>query len=91
MRPMFSFTRSIVFGFLKLLIKSSHSISIILTWLDRCVSTVLTLEFMIPVEVSHSRDPRENFVYDIVLGHFAFDILKGTVTEGLDFKLDVVL
>ena len=35
--PMLSFTRSIVFGFLKFEIKSSHSISMILSWLENAL------------------------------------------------------
>jgi hypothetical protein len=87
MRPMFSPTRSIVFGFLKLEIKSSHSISMILSWLDKCVSIALTLEFKISMGASHSGNPGEDLAHDIVLGHFAFDVAKSYVTEGLNFKL----
>jgi hypothetical protein len=39
------------------------------------------------MEALHSGDPRENFIHDVVLGYFAFDVLKGFVTKGLNFKL----
>ena len=84
---MFSFTRSTVFGFLHLEIKILHSISIILSWLGECVRIEFTVESEIPIEGSRSSNPRENFVHDVVLGHFAFDVTKGFITKGLHLKL----
>ena len=35
----------------------------------------------------HCSDPRENLANDVALRHFAFDIRKSTVTEGLNLEL----
>lgn len=56
----------------------------ILSWLDKRVST---LELKITIEASHCSHPRENLTHDVILGYLAFDVAKGFVTEGLDFKL----
>ena len=53
------------------------------------VSAVSTSRFKIRKEPLRSCDPRENFVHNIFLRHLAFDVRERTITEGLNFELNL--
>lgn len=82
---MFPLTIAIKFGSLKFRMKSSLSIFVILSWLNKCVSTMLTYRFEMLRWASRGGDPRVSVDFDGVL--FAVYVHLGDVTEGLNSQL----
>ena len=85
---MFSFTSAMIFGSFKFENRSSHSISMIFSWLNEHVRQTLTSKFK-PGRPLPSSDPRENLFHNIAQSHFVFDVRKGTLTKGLDSELNL--
>ena len=79
---MFSVTKVTNCGFLRFGMKSSHSISMIFSWLNRAhqhgVDTIAK-------ETLRRADPREDLVHDVIQRYFALDVREGSITERLDF------